>query len=249
MQTSYGQTLTAALVGMVYGIARANVVKSMSNYSASKNKWTITATAADLATVATLSMATATTETYTANVAVATKTTTELATELAALINADTAVLPFVVATPALAVVTVEFKTTGAAFVAAAGANSTVAETVLATTLVAVPFGAGVCFDGANKCKLMVSGAKFAGVALRDIAQINNNTSNVYDAGKEVSVLEKGEVWVTAMEAVAAGDTAYCSHASGYEGQFRNDNTDALTTGGTFTTATTAPGQLVRVLL
>jgi hypothetical protein len=250
MQLSYGQTLTAALLGMIYGISRNQVVKSMSNNSFNKNKWTVTVTAADIETKTTITLPSGLTKTYTTNTAGATKTTTELATALGVLLNADTAITPYVVITTSTNTVIVEMKTTGQSFAMVAAANSTVAETTAATTTVSIPFGRGVCYDGANKCKVMASGGSFAGVALRDIGQINAGTSssNVYDAGKTVSVLQKGEVWVTAMEAVVAGETAYCSHASGSEGQFRNDNTNALATGGTFTSSA-GIGELVRVLL
>lgn len=248
MQLSYGQSLTAALLGMVYGISRNQVVKSMSNNSFNKNKYTVTVTAADIETKTTITLPSGLTKTYTTNTAAATKTTTELATALAVLMNADTAITPYVVITTSTNTVIVEMKTSGQSFAMVAAANSTVAETTAATSTVSIPFGRGVCYDGANKCKVMASGGSFAGVALRDIGQINNNTTNVYDSGKTVSVLQKGEVWVTAMEAVVAGETAYCSHASGSEGQFRNDNTNALATGGTFTSSA-GIGELVRVLI
>lgn len=248
MQLSYGQSLTAALLGMIYGIARNQVVKSMSNNSFNKNKWTVTVTAADIETKTTITLPSGLTKTYTTNTAAASKTTTELATALGVLLNADSAITPYVVITTSTNTVIVEMKTSGQSFAMVAAANSTVAETTAATSTVSIPFGRGVCYDGANKCKVMASGGSFAGVALRDIGQINNSTTNVYDSGKTVSVLQKGEVWVTAMEAVVAGETAYCSHASGSEGQFRNDNTNALATGGTFTSSA-GIGELVRVLL
>lgn len=70
---------------------------------------------------------------------------------------------------------------------------------------------------------------KFAGIALKEM---NLETGAGYKIGDVVSVQRRGEVFVKVTEAVANGDTAFCTVAT--PGAFCKTSSGNLATGGIF---------------
>lgn len=115
----------------------------------------------------------------------------------------------------------------------------------------AVPFGYGVVAGTADNQVAVASAddETFMGVAIFTHAVEQGidesaskgeqySTGAEYRDGDAVNVLRRGRVYVTVTDDVSAGDTAYVDvTTTGEEGQFTNDSTDNLATGGVFRTS------------
>lgn len=122
-----------------------------------------------------------------------------------------------------------------------------------------IPYGLGVVSDGDNGAKLPVSGstaAQFNGVAMYELnrAQQDGDVAGG-TAGRDMTVITHGEVWVTANLQVAKDEPVYLIVSNGTgtdQGKFSNvigagSTLAVLIAGAKWTSSTTGAGELAKI--
>lgn len=225
MQTAINTTMPIAKAGQLADLG-FNEIRSYINSAIQKITYTVTS--ANASTTITVN-GTA----YNTNSGAETKTTTELAAALVVLINAGEGTT--VTASNVNNVVTIVSDTITGSFTSAATLNCS--ETRVVDAPGAIGFGVMVCIDPANnsKCKLPavatdITGTRAIGFTFAD----NTKEESIgYATNEMVAVVKKGNIWVTAEEAVAPGDSVHVRYTANGTGKttlgaVRND-TDSST--------------------
>ncbi len=119
----------------------------------------------------------------------------------------------------------------------------------------AIAFGKAVEQGATDKSVKTFAGGKYVGIAQLDrsasgltvvAGQVTGRAVDAFGVGESARVRTKGDLWVTAAVAVAAGDAVYLTAA----GAFTNVATDnTAIPGARWDTSTTAAGQLAVVRL
>ncbi|WP_288431817.1 hypothetical protein [uncultured Stenotrophomonas sp.] len=119
----------------------------------------------------------------------------------------------------------------------------------------AIAFGKAVEQGAADKAVKPFAGGKFVGIALLDRSasgltvtegQVTGRATDAFGVGESARVRTKGDIWVEAAIAVAAGDPVYVTAL----GTFVNaGSSNVLVPGARWDTSTTAAGQLAVVRL
>ncbi|PJL44741.1 structural cement protein Gp24 [Stenotrophomonas maltophilia] len=119
----------------------------------------------------------------------------------------------------------------------------------------AIAFGKAVEQGATDKSVKTFAGGKYVGIAMLDrsasgltvtAGQVTGRATDAFGVGESARVRTKGDLWVTAAVAVAAGDDVYLTDA----GAFTNVSTDnTAIPGARWDTSTTAVGQLAVVRL
>ena len=119
----------------------------------------------------------------------------------------------------------------------------------------AIVFGKAVEQGATDKSVKAFAGGKYVGIAQLDrsasgltvvTGQVTGRAIDAFGVGESARVRTKGDLWVTAAVAVAAGDAVYLTAA----GAFTNVATDnTAIPGARWDTSTTAAGQLAVVRL
>jgi len=254
---SQTQAQYANTAELLPGLAqRIDIVDSFTNGSLKNNKWTVeVASASDAVYTITVTRhdGTAVVVTYSEGAA---GTTTTKATGLKNAINANVSLSPFVVATSASAVVTIESLIPGERIVITesdAKINSP-AETVLKSSSSSIPFGFGLVRDSGNVAKIPAGAGEFIGVCMRmQVLEQDGLATTSFGAQRVVPVLARGDIYVQVDEAVTAGDAVYLRHTGTAAdiGKFRNDADTAnaqVVSGAKFLSSTSGAGvALVRL--
>lgn len=141
---------------------------------------------------------------------------------------------------------------------AIAGLQATmVPATIISRTVEGAPIGFGKAVEQGEGDKGIVAfaGGAFVGITLLDRSasgftvedgQITGRTADAFGIGESARVITKGDVWVQASVAVAAGDPVYLTAA----GAFTNVETgNTAVPNARWDTSTTAAGQLAVVRL
>lgn len=134
---------------------------------------------------------------------------------------------------------------------AIAGAQATmIPATLISRNVEGAPVGFGVAVEqgGTDKGVTAFAGGDYVGITLLDRSAAGEN--DTFRVGDSARVMTKGDVWVVAAVAVAAGDPVHLTEG----GAFTNDAGDeedgnALIDGARWDTSTTAAGQLAVVRL
>lgn len=119
----------------------------------------------------------------------------------------------------------------------------------------AIAFGKAVEQGATDKSVKAFAGGKYVGIAMLDrsasgltvtAGQVTGRATDAFGVGESARVRTKGDLWVIAAVAVAAGDDVYLTDA----GAFTNVATDnTAIPGARWDTSTTAVGQLAVVRL
>ncbi|MBH1591960.1 DUF2190 family protein [Stenotrophomonas maltophilia] len=119
----------------------------------------------------------------------------------------------------------------------------------------AIAFGKAVEQGATDKSVKAFAGGKYVGIAMLDrsasgrtvtAGQVTGRATDAFGVGESARVRTKGDLWVTAAVAVAAGDDVYLTDAGAFT-NVATDNTAIL--GARWDTSTTAAGQRAVVRL
>lgn len=130
---------------------------------------------------------------------------------------------------------------------AIAGAQATmIPATIISRNVEGAPVGFGVAVEQGETDKGVAAfaGGEYVGITLLDRSAAGEN--DTFRVGDSARVMNKGDVWVVAAVAVAAGDPVHITAAGAFTSA-EEDNT--AIPGARWDTSTTAAGQLAVVRL
>lgn len=134
------------------------------------------------------------------------------------------------------------YNTTQAAAVAGARATM-IGATVISRNVetAAIGFGKPVAQGTAEKGVIAFAGTGFVGITLLDRSAAGDN--DTFRVGDSARIMTKGDVWVNASLAVAAGNPVYLTTAGAFTNVVGTDN--VAIAGARWDTSTTAAGLAV----